>query len=70
MEDLDSVLFVMREPSWEGRGGDPRFWNARGAVSRLLDSLYALAMADATFRACAHGTGKWFEPRAPLPLFE
>lgn len=45
VEDLDSVLFVMREPSWEGRGGDPRFWNARGAVSRLLDSLYALAIA-------------------------
>ena len=47
IENLESVLFVMREPSWSksATGGDERFWHARGAVRRLLDSLYRLALA-------------------------
>lgn len=45
IEGLDSVLFVMRQPSWKSRSGDSRFWNARGTVSRLLDRLYSLSLA-------------------------
>ncbi|MEV0633654.1 AAA family ATPase [Streptomyces sp. NPDC050619] len=47
IEGLDSVLFEMQKPSWgdKGRGGDPRFWRARGTVRALLDRLYALSLA-------------------------
>jgi len=45
IEELDSVLFVMNEPTWKSREGDERFWNARGTVSQFLDRLYALALA-------------------------
>jgi predicted ATPase len=45
IEGLDSVLFVMRQPPWSGKDGDPRFWNARGTVQRLLSELYGLALA-------------------------
>ncbi len=41
---MDSVLFVMREPSWNSKDGDPRFWNARGMVQKFLDRLYALSL--------------------------
>jgi predicted ATPase len=37
---LDSVLFVFRDPPWDGKGGDPRFWNAEGEVQQFLDLLY------------------------------
>ncbi|NMF86633.1 AAA family ATPase [Nodosilinea sp. P-1105] len=42
---IDSILFVMRQPSWSSKQGDPRFWNARGVVSRFLDRLYSVALA-------------------------
>lgn len=45
IDGLDSVLFVMNEPSWKSREGDERFWKARGTVSQFLDRLYALALA-------------------------
>ncbi len=45
IEDLESVLFVMREPSWHSHEGDERFWRARGAVRDLLSNLYELAVA-------------------------
>jgi predicted ATPase len=45
IEDFDYALFIMREPPWTSRTGDPRFWNARGVVSNFLDRLYALALA-------------------------
>jgi predicted ATPase len=41
---MDSVLFVMRDPPWDSKEGDPRFWNARGVVQRFLDKLYELAL--------------------------
>jgi ABC-type transport system involved in cytochrome c biogenesis ATPase subunit len=37
---LDSVLFEFRDPPWNGKGGDPRFWNAEGEVREFLDILY------------------------------
>ncbi len=43
IEALESVLFVMRKPSWNSRNGNPLFWNARGEVSRFLERLYELA---------------------------
>jgi predicted ATPase len=45
IEALETVLFIMRQPPWNSREGDPRFWNARGAVGVLLDKLYGLALA-------------------------
>jgi predicted ATPase len=53
IRDLESVLFVLKEPSWKKpprRGarvdpGDPRFWGACGVVRELLARLYDLALA-------------------------
>lgn len=48
--ELDSVLFVMKEPYWakskkDEQIGNPLFWKARGIVSGLLDRLYQLSLA-------------------------
>jgi predicted ATPase len=45
IEALDYVLFVMCEPPWTSKEGDPRFWNARGVVKQFLDKLYSLSLA-------------------------
>ena len=39
------MLFVLREPPWKSREGDPRFWNAKGVVASFLDRLYDIALA-------------------------
>lgn len=44
IEDLDSVLFVLRKPSWKGIG-DPRFWGATGLVEELLKTLWDHSLA-------------------------
>jgi predicted ATPase len=44
-EGLESVLFVLRQPPWKSRDGDPRFWNARGVVGEFLGRLYEVASA-------------------------
>ena len=45
IEGLKSVLFVMKQPPWKSKEGDPRFWNARGVVRQFLDKLYSVALA-------------------------
>jgi ABC-type multidrug transport system ATPase subunit len=45
IEGLDYVLFMMHQPPWRSKDGDSRFWYARGVVAKLLDRLYALALA-------------------------
>jgi predicted ATP-dependent endonuclease of OLD family len=45
IQELASVLFIMREPPWNSKEGDKRFWNARGVVGHLLARLYNLALA-------------------------
>jgi ABC-type multidrug transport system ATPase subunit len=45
IEGLESVLFVMRQPSWPSQQGDPRFWKARGKVQAFLDELYKRSLA-------------------------
>lgn len=47
-EGIESVLFVMRQPPWKSKEGDPRFWNARGVVSDFLARLYDIALAPIT----------------------
>jgi ABC-type transport system involved in cytochrome c biogenesis ATPase subunit len=44
-EGIESVLFVLREPPWKSREGDPRFWNAKGVVASFLHRLYDIALA-------------------------
>ena len=48
IEDLDSVLFVLRRPYWYSPSRrserDLRFWGAKGVVRDLLDRLYGLAL--------------------------
>ncbi len=51
--DLDSVLFVLKRPSWynpnrggsRGKVGDPRLWGARGVVRDFALRLYQVALA-------------------------
>lgn len=45
IEKLESVLFIMKKPSWTSKEGDPRFWNARGVVQQFLDRLYGISLA-------------------------
>ena len=55
IEDLDSVLFVLRRPYWYSTSrfekGDPRFWGAKGVVRDLLDRLYELALFPLRLRS-------------------
>ena len=42
---LESVLFVLKKPSWTSKTGDNRFWNARGVVQQFLSELYEQSLA-------------------------
>lgn len=44
IDGLDSVLFALKRPPWNRKGGDPRFWGAVGEVQVFLDRLYKKAM--------------------------
>lgn len=44
IEGLESVLFVMKKPSWSSKEGDGRFWNARGVVQHFLDKLFEVSL--------------------------
>lgn len=45
VDGLESVLFVLRQPPWDSRDGDSRFWNAKGVVSDFLGRLNEIALA-------------------------
>jgi predicted ATPase len=46
IEGLESVLFVLRKPTWKGNPhGDPRFWKAIGTVQRFLAKLWDISLA-------------------------
>lgn len=47
IDGLDSVLFALKQPPWNRKGGDPRFWNAVGEVQEFLSRLYDKAMLPA-----------------------
>lgn len=47
---VESVLFVLREPPWNSKDGDPRFWFARGLVQRFLDRLMSVSLAPITIK--------------------
>ncbi|QEM07252.1 AAA family ATPase [Mucilaginibacter rubeus] len=44
IEDLESVLFVLKRPSWRGKG-DQRFFGAEGLVSEFLKILWQYSLA-------------------------
>lgn len=44
-EGIESVLFVLRQPPWDSKEGDPRFWNAKGVVAEFLNRLQDIALA-------------------------
>lgn len=47
---VESVLFVLREPPWNSKEGDSRFWYARGLVQRFLDRLMNVSLAPITIK--------------------
>ena len=42
---LESVDFILKQPSWTSRQGDERFWNARGVVQKFLSNLWDYSLA-------------------------
>lgn len=49
-ESIESVLFVLRDPPWNSKEGDPRFWYARGLVQRFLDRLMQVSLAPISIK--------------------
>ncbi|GAB3224206.1 AAA family ATPase [Spirosoma arcticum] len=45
IEDLESVLFVLKKPTWENETGDKRFWGATGLVQEFLSVLWDSSFA-------------------------
>ncbi|MDQ8182212.1 AAA family ATPase [Pelagicoccus sp. SDUM812005] len=46
IEGLESVLFVMKRPTWAtGKKKDAHLWGAKGLVRRFLDRLFNLSLA-------------------------
>lgn len=45
IEDLESILFILRKPRWNNKKGDVRFFGAEGMVRDFLDKLWDLAVA-------------------------
>ena len=45
IEELDSVLFVLRQPPWARNKVPLDFWGAKGVVRPLLNELYKLSLA-------------------------
>lgn len=53
---IDSILFVLNQPSWKSKAGDPRFWNATGIVSQFLDRLYDVSLAPIRIKRRVNST--------------
>jgi predicted ATPase len=45
IEDLESVLFILKEPSWKNNKGDARFFGAIGLVQEFLSILWEYSLA-------------------------
>lgn len=45
ISDLESILFILKRPTWKSKEGDSRFWNARGVVREFLSELYDHSLA-------------------------
>lgn len=44
IEDLESILFILKQPSWKN-DGDERFWGAKGLVQEFLSILWDFSLA-------------------------
>ncbi len=65
--DMESALFVMKEPNWKSKEGDPRFWNARWVVARFLDKLFTASLAP--LRLQGHVQTNWEKVETPEFLY-
>jgi predicted ATPase len=45
IEDLESILFVLKKPSWNNKEGDERFFGAVGLVQQFLSVLWDYSIA-------------------------
>jgi predicted ATPase len=64
---MESVLFVMKQPYWKSKEGDPRFWNARWVVQRFLDKLFTASLAP--LRRSGHIQTNWEKAETPEFLY-
>lgn len=51
IEDLESILFVLKKPSWDNKGGDERFFGAEGLVRQFLSVLWEFSLAPIYYDA-------------------
>jgi len=68
IEDLESVLFVLKKPSWKGTG-DPKFWGAEGLVKEFLNSLWKYSLAPIYYKESVKIDFRHEENRERLYLF-
>lgn len=47
---IESVLFELREPKWNSKEGDERFWFSRGLAQRFLDRLMDVSLAPISIK--------------------
>lgn len=45
IEDLESVLFILKKAKWNNKKGDPKFWGAEGLVKDFLNTLWDYSLA-------------------------
>jgi predicted ATPase len=51
IEDLESILFVLKKPSWDNKEGDERFFGAEGLVRQFLSVLWEFSLAPIYYDA-------------------
>lgn len=54
IEDLDSILFVLKEAKWDNEKGDPKFWGAEGLVKDFLDVVWDYSYAPIYHQATVY----------------
>ncbi|WP_339883576.1 AAA family ATPase [Polaribacter vadi] len=54
IDDLDSILFVLKEAKWDNEKGDPKFWGAEGLVKDFLDVVWDYSYAPIYHQATVY----------------
>lgn len=50
IEDIESILFVLKQPSWKNENGDERFFGADGLVKGFLSVLWDFSLAPIYYK--------------------
>jgi len=50
IDGIDSALFILKQPKWKNKKGDPKFWGADGIVKNFLNKIYDFSIAPIKIR--------------------